>query len=104
LTEDERTHTPKFLIPSGGWKYTKTRGGSVAEIKVSAKRDTTVRVITDVNEPQTKLPGWSRTKEKFTSTENKTDMRVFERKVAAGQELKIPQVNWCGTLVVVPAQ
>ncbi len=37
----------------------------------------------------------------FTSSGNKADMVVFSNKINAGEEIKVPQVNWAGTIVVV---
>jgi hypothetical protein len=91
-------------VPSAlrGAQYTKTNGGVPAEIRVKAKRDTVVRVMIDVKDPKGKLPGWSSTELHFTTTESGADMRVFEQRIAAGKEIDIPQVSWCGTLVVLP--
>jgi hypothetical protein len=87
-----------------GSRYTKTNGGTAAEITVKAKRDTVVHVIIDIKDPKGKLPGWNQTKAHFTSTGNNADICIFEKKLASGKEIKIPQVSWCGTLVILPAQ
>ncbi len=84
-----------------GARYTRMNGGVPAEVRVRAKRDTTVLVFTDINEKQTRLPGWQKTKMSFTSSGNKADIVVFSNKIYAGQEIKVPQVNWAGTMVVV---
>jgi hypothetical protein len=84
-----------------GARYTRMNGGVPAEVKVRAKRDTTVLVFTDINEKQTRLPGWQKTKMSFTSSGNNADIVVFSNKIYAGQEIKVPQVNWAGTMVVV---
>lgn len=88
-----------------GALYTRTNGGETAEITVKAKRDTVVRVIIDIKDSKfDRLPGWDKTKTHFTSSGNNADLCVFERKLTAGKELKVPQITWCGTLVVVPAK
>jgi hypothetical protein len=88
-----------------GSRYTRTNGGTIAEITVKAKRDTVVHVMIDIKDPKGKLPNsWNQTKTHFTSTGNSADMCIFEKKLTAGKELKIPQVSWCGTLVLLPAQ
>jgi hypothetical protein len=88
-----------------GARYTRTNGGTAAEITVKAKRDTVVHVIIDIKDPKGKLPAaWNQTKAHFTSTGNNADMCIFEKKLSSGKELKIPQVSWCGTLVILPAK
>jgi hypothetical protein len=92
-------HVP---IAFKGWKYTQTAGGSPPEIKVRAKNNTTVYVMTDTNEANTKLNGWSRSRETFTTSGNKAKIQVFSKNLTAGQEVKVPQSNWSGTMVLVP--
>lgn len=86
-----------------GWRYTKTSGGSRAEIKVHAKQATVVQVVTDLTDPGVKLTGWDRTGIHFTYNNGKNaDIVIFKKKLEAGQEIDIPQGNWGGVLVLLP--
>ena len=84
-----------------GAKYTKTNGGGKPQIKVRAKKDTTVQVITAFDRDEVKLPGWDRTGIKWTTIGNNAEMVLFKKKLSSGQELEIPHVSWACTLVVL---
>jgi hypothetical protein len=87
-----------------GAQYTKTNLNGQPQIKIRAKKDTTVQVVTTANvaaDQPTRLAGWDRTGIRFTTTHN-AEMVVFKRKVSAGEELDIPVVNWACTMVVLP--
>jgi hypothetical protein len=88
-------------VPSSlkGAPYTKTALNGKPEIKVRAKRDTTLQVFTTGQ--TTKIPGWDRTGIRFNTT-HKSEMIVFKRKLSAGEEVDVPVLNWACTLVVLP--
>ncbi len=87
-----------------GKRYTKVNGGARLPIKVKAKRDTVVEVITDASEANVKMAGWDKTGIQFTFNNGKdAKVVVFKKKLAAGQQLEIPQESWTGGLVLLPA-
>lgn len=88
-----------------GWRYTKTAGGTRAEIKVRAKQDTIVHAATDLTDPGVKMTGWDRTGMHFTYNNGKgADIVLYKKKLSAGQEIEVPQGNWCGVIVFLPTK
>ncbi|MHB8900234.1 MAG: sulfatase, partial [Thermoguttaceae bacterium] len=87
-----------------GWHYTRTAGGKSAAITVTATEDATLTAATAIT--STSPPaGWTATGETFRYTDQKqTTVSVLERKVRAGQSLRVFQGNWTGTLILVPPQ
>lgn len=89
-----------------GKRYTKINGGARPPLKVKAKKDTIVEVITETSEaPGVKMDGWIRTGIRFTFNNGKNAVMVlFKKKLTAGEEVDVPQECWAGTMVLLPAQ
>ncbi len=87
-----------------GWQLTRTNGGERAEIQVQARCDTTLFIATAGSQKTIVLAGWDAVEDAtFHYTDaGKTAMAIFRRAVKAGEELRIPQGNWTGALVLVP--
>jgi hypothetical protein len=86
-----------------GWRYTKVDGGVPPEIRVRAKRDAVVHISNQLSDPGVDLSGWEQTELQFTfNTPKWPEIVVYTKKLAAGQEVSIPQGNWGGTLVLLP--
>jgi len=82
-----------------GWRYTKIRGGSHPQIHVHAKRDIKLQLLAAVD-----LAGWERTGTEIHYNDKKnTRMVLFQKNVAAGADIDIPQGDWSGTLALLPA-
>ncbi len=87
-----------------GWSYTRTGGGAAAVIGVRAKRDTTLYAATMLSQAEKVLGYWEKTGAVFNYTDKgKTTMAIFSRALKSGQEMVVPQGNWTGTLVLMPA-
>jgi hypothetical protein len=85
------------------WRITQTLGGERAEIRVKAKRDTTLLAATATNQTGIDLAGWSTAASSafhYTDT-NKTAMTIYCRALTAGEELVVPQGNWTGMIVLL---
>jgi hypothetical protein len=87
------------------WRFTQTEGGVQAAIQVTAKRDTTLVVATASSQQGAPLTGWEPLPglEFLYTDAGKTSLTVFTRRVSAGQSIDVPQTNWTGTLVLIPA-
>lgn len=87
-----------------GKRYTKINGGARPPLKVKAKKDTIVEVITETSEaPGVKMDGWIRTGIRFTFNNGKNAVMVlFKKKLTAGEEVDVPQECWAGTMVLLP--
>jgi len=84
-----------------GWRYTKTAGGSHPEIVVHIKNDSVLQMVTATDQPGTKLAGWERTGIEFHYTDDRhTRMTLCTRKVKAGEEIRLPEDNWTGGLLL----
>ena len=93
-------------IPQGlaAGRFTRIPGGEHAEIRVVARRDTTVRMATAATPKADALTGWTRLPSaefRYTDAEP-TRMAVFTQGIKAGEELVLPQVNWTGSLLLIP--
>ena len=88
-----------------GWQFTQTNGGSPAGITVKAKRDCEVFIASGVSHTGIDTAGWDAMDEtSFDYTaRNRTPMTVFRRDLAAGEEVDVPQGNWTGGIVLLPA-
>ena len=87
-----------------GWRVTQTSGGEHAELRVKAKRDTSLFIATTLAQKAVQLGGWSEVAgAAFCYTDKaQTPMRVFSRALKAGVEITVPQGNWTGTLALLP--
>ncbi|MGB2819352.1 MAG: VCBS repeat-containing protein [Phycisphaerae bacterium] len=111
LDNDGRAFTNRkytwFDVPQKlrGWTYTRTSGGVSATIAVTARRDATVHIATAPSQKGIELSGWEKVEGlAFGYTDKgRTRMHVYRRAVKAGQRLAIPQGNWTGGLVLLPA-
>jgi hypothetical protein len=88
----------------GNVRFTRIRGGEHAEIRAVARRNTVARLATAVTQKAADLAGWTRMSgADFRYTDaDPTQMTVFTRPVKAGEEIILPQVNWTGSLLLVP--
>jgi hypothetical protein len=87
-----------------GWRYTKTSGGLNPKITVRAKHDAMLQIVSAVDQPGFNLSGWEQAGVEFHySDEKNTRMVLFQRRLPSGGEINIPQGNWTGSLVLLPA-
>jgi hypothetical protein len=85
-----------------GQSYTQTAGGELAEIRVKAARDVTVRLATGASEAKLDLKGWTKIDATFSYTDTgRTAMSVYTRELKAGEEVAVPQGNWTGGLLIL---
>lgn len=86
------------------WRVTRTAGGDPAEIRVTARRDTTLFVATTVAQKKVDLTGWTAVPDaKFLYSDmGRTPMTIYSRPIKSGQEIVVPQGNWTGVLVLLP--
>jgi hypothetical protein len=84
------------------WQFTRTSGGARAGITVKAKRDAAVHFATAASQKGVDTTGWAPAPAlKFGYTDQgHTEMAVFKRNLAAGQEIPIPQGNWSGGILL----
>jgi len=89
-----------------GWRYTQTGGGERADILVQAQRATTLYCATTLAQAKVVLAGWTPVENaEFNYTDRgQTRMRVFSRAVQAGEETRLPQGNWTGGVLLLPAE
>lgn len=87
-----------------GWRCTRTLGGEPAAIAVTARRDTVVFMATAASARGLGDSGWRPVEDAtFHYTDRgRTRMRVYQRPLAAGTTLAIPQPSWTGGIVLVP--
>ena len=87
-----------------GWQYTQVSGGERAEIRVTAKRDVTLQVVSSKTQKLIQLDGWvaQPSGNFYYDDKGKTPMVIFQRALKAGESCAIPQNNWCGTLLLLP--
>ena len=86
-------------------RFTQTSGGERAEIRVKAKRDAVVHFATALSKAKAEPAGWTPVPGAifhYTDT-GKTKLSIFSRSVKAGEEVTLPQDNWIGGLLLVPA-
>jgi len=88
-----------------GWRFTRVGGGVPAKITVTARRDTLIHATTGAKQEGTDTTGWEVLDHAgfHYSTKHRTPMLVMRRSLEAGQMLTVPQTNWSGTLVLIPA-
>jgi hypothetical protein len=89
-----------------GWRYTQTLGGRNPEVAVTAKRDTTVHIATATSQPGIDIGQWQPEAElTFHYTDSgRTGMKVFQRRLKAGEYIVIPQGNWTGGILLAPPE
>jgi len=90
-----------------GWRYTRTDGGVRATLKVTASRETTVRFATAKNQGGIVIPDdWAPIEgaagQFYYTDAGKTKLYIFERELAVGQSVDIPQGNWSGGILLLP--
>jgi hypothetical protein len=87
-----------------GWRVMRTSGGLRAEIRVQAKRATTLFAATTAKQKEIDLAGWLTAANAafHYSDKNKTAMTVFCRPLKAGEVFDVPQGNWAGLMVLLP--
>ena len=87
-----------------GWRYTQTSGGELAEITVTAKRDSTLHIATAASLRGIDTRDWEPVEElvfHYTDT-GRTPMQALQRPVKAGDRVEIPQGNWTGGILLIP--
>lgn len=86
------------------WRFTRTRGGEPANFIVQAQRDTTAYLATAPSQQGIDLKGWKKVDGwTFGYTDRgRTGMQVFQRAVAAGEQITLPQGNWSGGILLIP--
>ena len=88
------------------WRFTQTSGGEPAEIKVQSKSDGLLHFAAVRSRSKLDLTGWTEVPGTVFSYSDKgsTEMCIFSRAVKAGETISIPQGNWAGGLLLVPAK
>ncbi len=86
-----------------GRRYTRTSGGVAAEIRVEARKDTTLLIATAPSQ-SAPPPGWTPVADgTFDYTDKgRTKMTLFTRSLRAGETLELPQTGWTGCLLILP--
>ena len=80
---------PKNLL---GWHYTQTFGGKNPQIKVRARRDAVLQIVTAIDQAGLNLSGWEQTPIEFRySARKESRMVLFQKRLAAGLEIDVPQ-------------
>ena len=101
-----RTYVWKEVpAPFRNGRYTQTRGGERAEIRVQARRDAVVHFATAWSETKAAPAGWTPVPAAtfyYTDT-GQTKLRIFRRTLKTNEEVTLPQENWIGGLLLVPA-
>jgi hypothetical protein len=89
----------------GGW-YTQILAGGHPVIAVQAERDTTIYAAVPSRQSGIDLAGWTRAQDmSFTySDRHQSQLDVYEKHLAAGEKLSLPQGNWSGIgmILLVP--
>ena len=85
-----------------GWSFTKTKGGTLAEINVTAKRDTTIYIVTIPGGDMVDVSGWkAELIDGFRQSGAKgTPQAVFSKRLRRGQTVSVPQGNWSGSYLI----
>ena len=88
-----------------GWKFTQTDGGLPARITVKARRDCEVFMASGVSHTGIDTSGWEVVEGvAFNYTaRDRTPMTVYRRHLATDEEVLVPQGNWTGGIVLLPA-
>ena len=89
-----------------GWRFTRTDGGLRATMTVTARRDTIVYAATAPSQEGTDTTGWEPTDVPtfYYTSAGKTRLAVFQRRLKAGESVPVPQTNWTGMIVLLPAK
>ena len=87
-----------------GWKYTQVNGGERPSITVEVKRDTTLYLATAPSQKGINMAAWTEldTQHFHYTDRNETAMFVYKRFLRAGSQIKIPQGNWTGGILLLP--
>lgn len=108
LADGEKAFSNRAYVWKGipdAWKngqYTRTAGGQTAEIRITAKRDTTVHFATALSLAGTNRDGWTPIDTVFSYTDRgNTAVTVHRRSLRRGEEILVPQGNWTGGLVLI---
>ncbi len=85
-----------------GWRFTRLNGGLRSELTATATAAGTLYLATTAG--GVALPGWRLVPEwRFRYTDhNRTVVRVFSRRVRAGETVLIPQGSWTGCMLLAP--
>ncbi|MEM7782989.1 MAG: sialidase family protein, partial [Planctomycetota bacterium] len=92
-------------IPSNfqGWKFTKTRGGTLATIEVEAKKDQELFMSTVLKGDPIDITGWQLVDDNaFTHEGNKNTQALFSKSVKRGEKVLLPQGHWTGSFLLFP--
>jgi hypothetical protein len=87
-----------------GWRYTRTAGGERAVTRVLARQPVTLHLATATTQAPFDLAGWREVPgAAFGYNDlNRTRLQIYQRSLAAGETLVLPQRNWTGTLLLWP--
>ncbi|MCX7009131.1 MAG: hypothetical protein NTY53_18105 [Kiritimatiellaeota bacterium] len=110
LADGERAFANRTYVWQGvpekfrNWRITQTSGGVRAEIRVKAKRDTTLFACTTAQQTEIVLAGWNTvaTAAFHYTDKSKAKLTVYCRPLKVGEELVVPQGNWAGVMVLLP--
>jgi hypothetical protein len=110
LTDKQKAFSNRNYVWQGlpeqfrNWRITQTAGGERAEIRVKAKRDTTLFAATATKQTGIDLAGWNAVADSaFHYTDkNSTAMTIHSRPVKADEAVVVPQGNWSGMMVLLP--
>jgi len=89
-----------------GWKFTRTAGGLPAKMIVTAVSDGDIYAAWAVeHEPgNRKLRGWELLKGVYFwyPVPDKTIMRIFKRRMRAGEKMEVFPIAWTGSVILAP--
>jgi iduronate 2-sulfatase len=86
-----------------GLRYTLLPGGAKPNLTLTAKEDTTLRIITAPDQPKIDLSNWTRGPESFRYSDTaETTVATFSRDIKKGETLRLPAGNWTGAMLIMP--
>ena len=89
--------------PLEGFRYTRLPGGAKPVLVVTAKQDTTIRILTAPEQGTIDLADWTPHPESFHYNDTgHTRVAVFSRAIGKGESLRLPRGNWTGAMLILP--
>lgn len=92
--------------PFRGGLVTRANGGERASIRVTAKRAATLYLATTAAQRVLDLRGWAPVagSDFAYSDKGETTMTIYRREAKPGEEVRLPQGNWTGGLLLIPPE
>ncbi|MEL7500452.1 MAG: sialidase family protein [Planctomycetota bacterium] len=87
-----------------GWKFAMMLPTRDSNLKIDVKQNAQLYVAVAEDQQPVDLTGWKPSSNAlvYADKRSKTVMRIFTRRVKAGEALQIPQESWSGTVLLVP--